>query len=418
MRLERAHRAEQFGAVRIHELQRVVELDSGHEPESAAAGTTVRVPPEGIRAVERDMVVVVPCMNETRRVIEGVLAGIPHDCLVVLVSNSERQPVDRYGIELQTLEQFCQVAERPAIAVHQRDPGLAAAMKAAGVTDMIDDSGALRRGKGEAMLVGLALSALTGRRHVGYIDADNFVPGAVNEYCRTYAAGLHLADSPYAMVRIFWHAKPKLRDGRLFFSRRGRASDLTNQFLNQLIGEYCGFGTEVVATGNSGEHAFTLDLGRKLRLATGFAVEPFEYVDLFEQFGGVREASHPEVMEQSVSVTQLETLNPHFHDDKGDRHVQDMRVQALSVLYHSTVCLPSVRNDILELLRNQGELAPDQEPAHTRIYPPLEALALDRFADVMQAEAHSLRRFPGREGAPALTVPTRPPLVPESSSDR
>jgi hypothetical protein len=32
----------------------------------------------------------------------------------------------------------------------------------------------------------------------------------------------------------------------------------------------------------------------KLRLAGGFAVEPYEYVDLFEQFGGVLESPHPE----------------------------------------------------------------------------------------------------------------------------
>ena len=53
------------------------------------------------------------------------------------------------------------------------------------------------------------------------------------------------------MVRISWHSKPKLRDGRLFFSRRGRTSELTNQFLNQLIGEYSGFGTEVLHVGPS-----------------------------------------------------------------------------------------------------------------------------------------------------------------------
>jgi mannosyl-3-phosphoglycerate synthase len=399
MRLERPHRTERFGAVRIHELQRVIELDSGGgtgDVVDRAGGrdrASLRVPPDAIRAVEQDMVVVVPCMNETRRVIEGVLSGIPHECLIMLVSNSARRPVDRYEIEVQTVEQYCQLAERPAITVHQRDPGLAAAMKAAGAVEMIDDDGLLRSGKGEAMLVGLAMAAMTGRRYLGYVDADNFVPGAVNEYCKAYAAAMHLADSPYAMARISWHSKPKLRDGRLFFSRRGRTSELTNQFLNQLIGEYCGFGTEVIATGNAGEHAFSLELGLKLRLASGFAVEPFEYLDMFEQFGGVMESLHPEVMERSVSVTQIETRNPHFHDNKGDHHVQDMRLQALNVLYHSPVCLPSVRSDILDFLVGQGKLAPDEEPVRERIYPPVGTLALDRGYDMLTTEAHSLRQI-------------------------
>lgn len=406
MRLERPHRTERFGAVRIHELQRVIELDSG---DGGAAGdrATLQVPPEALRTIERDLVIVVPCMNETRRVIEGVLSGIPHGCLIVVVSNSARKPVDRYEIEVQTVEQYCQLAERPAVTVHQRDPGLAAAMKAAGAAaDLIGDDGLLRSGKGEGMLVGLAMAALTGRRYLGYIDADNFVPGAVNEYCRAYAAALHLADSPYAMVRISWHSKPKLRDGRLFFSRRGRTSELTNQFLNQLIGEYCGFGTEVIATGNAGEHAFSLELGLKLRLASGYAVEPYEYLDLFEQFGGVIESPHPDVMERSVSVTQIETRNPHFHDNKGDHHVQDMRVQALKVLYHSPVCLPSVRADILDFLVAHGAQAPGEEPPRERIYPPVGVLALDRFWDLLTTEAHSLRQLspPPPDGAVAAPL--------------
>src|SRR5690348_4132853 len=279
MRLEHPRLTERFGAVRIHELQRVIELDSGSDREDVAGQeglTSQTVPLSALRQIEREMAIVIPCMNETRRVIEGVLSGIPHDCLIVLVSNSSRAPVDRYQIELQTVEQFCRLAGRPALTIHQRDPGLAAALKAAGLPDIVDDEGLVRSGKGEAMLVGLALAALSGRKYAGFIDADNYVPGAVNEYCKAFAAGLHLADSPYAMVRISWHSKPKLRDGRLFFSRRGRASEVTNHFLNRLIAEYSGFGTEAVTTGNAGEHALTLDLGLRMRLAGGFAVEPNE----------------------------------------------------------------------------------------------------------------------------------------------
>lgn len=380
--------------MRIHELQRVIELDSGVTDHAGHRGRpSMRVPLAAMRQVESDMVVVVPCMNETRRVIEGVLAGIPHDCLIVLVSNSDRRPVDRYGIEVQTVEQFCELAERPAITLHQRDPGLAAAVKAAGAAELLDDAGLVRRGKGEAMFIGLAMAALTGRGHLAYIDADNFVPGAVTEYCQAYAAGLHLADTPYAMVRISWHSKPKLRDGRLFFSRRGRTSELTNQFLNQLIGEYSNFGTEVVTTGNAGEHALSLALALKLRLAGGFAVEPFHYLDLFEQFGGVLETPHPDVLDRSVSVAQIETRNPHFHDNKGDHHVQDMQMQALNVLYHSPVCPASVRAEILDFLLGHGELAPGQEPRRERIYPPVGTLALDRFCDMLTTEAHTLRQI-------------------------
>ena len=199
---------------------------------------------------------------------------------------------------------------------------------------------------------------MTGREYVGYVDADNYVPGAVHEYCKAYAAGLFLAESPYSMVRISWHSKPKLRDGRLFFSRRGRTSEVTNEWLNRFLAEYSHFGTEVIATGNAGEHAMSLALGLKLRLAGGFAVEPFEYVDLFEQFGGVLESPHPDVMASSVPVLQIETRNPHFHDNKGEEHVRGMRMQALNVLYHSPVTLPAVRQAIVDFMVEQGANAP------------------------------------------------------------
>jgi mannosyl-3-phosphoglycerate synthase len=256
------------------------------------------------------------------------------------------------------------------------------------------------------MLIGMALAAMTGRRHVGYVDADNYVPGAVHEYCTAYAAGLHLAGSPYAMVRISWHSKPKLRDGRLFFSRRGRSSQVTNEWLNRLLAEYSGFGTEVIATGNAGGHALSLELGLKLRLAGGFAVEPYEYVDLFEQFGGVLTSAHPDVMASSVPVLQIETRNPHFHDNKGEEHVQGMRMQALNVVYHSPVTLPAVKDAIVEFMVAQGALLPGAEPPRERIYPPVGSLALDLLYDALDAEATSFRLHDGHSVGGLAAAPS------------
>jgi mannosyl-3-phosphoglycerate synthase len=70
-----------------------------------------------------------------------------------------------------------------------------------------------------------------------------------------------------------------------------------------------------------------------------------------------------------------------------------MRLQALNVIYHSAVCLPSVRADVLEFLAGQGSLVPGDEPPRERIYPAVGTLALDRLCDVVLAEAHSLRQF-------------------------
>jgi mannosyl-3-phosphoglycerate synthase len=421
MRLEYSYRTERFGAVRISPLQRVVEIDSSaadSEVERVRGdGATRVVSRDAIREIERDLVIVVPCMNEPRRVIGGVLAGIPHDCLIVLVSNSDRTPVDRYDIELRSVEEFSRLANRPALAVHQKDLGVAGAMKAAGMPEIVDEAGGgVRSGKGEAMVLAMAIAAMTGRRYIGYVDADNYVPGSVHEYCKVYAAALALADNPYAMVRIAWDSKPKVRDGRLFFSKRGRTSEVTNDFLNRLLAEYSGFGTDAIVTGNAGEHALTLELGMRMRMAGGFAVEPFQFVELFEQFGGVLPGVPDVPSEVGVPLLQIGTCNPHFHDNKGDEHVQSMRLQALNVLYHTPVCPPSLRTEILDFLILQGALEPGQEPPVERVYPPVGTLALDRLYDGLMAEATSFRQFGHRlPETPPTVVPIQRNRVPETS---
>lgn len=194
---------------------------------------------------------------------------------------------------------------------------------------------------------------------------------------KAFAAGLHLSPTPYAMVRICWQSKPKLEQGRLVFNRWGRTSEVTNRFLNLVLSTYIGFGTDIIATGNAGEHAMTMELARRLRFAGGFAVEPFELVELFEQFGGATPPRHPEVLRSMVDVYQVETRNPHLHEDKGMDHVNGMRLQALNVLYHSPVCPETVRHEIRRFLAAEGRPAGD--PPAEPIYPHLAEADIDAF---------------------------------------
>ncbi|MEX0756608.1 MAG: mannosyl-3-phosphoglycerate synthase [Acidimicrobiia bacterium] len=382
MRIEHPHRHERFGAVRIHETTQVIELDSGLDDSLGTATVEGRlvnlVSAREINAIEARMAIVVPTKNERRKVIEGVLSGIPHDCLIVLVSASEREPVDRFDIERGSLERFCHVAERAGIAVHQDDPGIADALTHSGMASLVDGP-RVRAGKGEAMVLGMLIAAIAGKEYVGFVDADNYVPGAVHEYVKVFAAGLHLAPTPYAMVRISWQSKPKIEAGRLVFNRWGRTTHVTNRFLNLLLSTYNGFGTEIIRTGNAGEHAMSLELAKRLRFAGGFAVEPYEFVDLFEQFGGVSTSPHPEVNRSLVDVFQVETRNPHFHEDKGDDHVSGMRMESIRSLLVSPVCPDSVKREIEEFLANEGHDITAVSPPI--VYEPWETTDLERFGD-------------------------------------
>ena len=373
------------------------------------------VPGDVIDGYERRMAIVVPVRGERLKVLDGVLSGIPHDCLIILVSNSEQEPVNRYQMEKETLRRFCRLAQRSALLIHQRDPGLAAAFADAGMSEILDESGLVRNGKGEGMLIGLALAKLSGRDFVGFIDADNYVPGAVFEYVQAYASGFHLAQTPFSMVRISWRSKPKIQAGRLFFNRWGRSSQVTNRFLNLLISAYSGFGTEIVATGNAGEHAISLDLALRLQFAAGFAVEPYEYLNLFERYGGVIPSPDGDVMRAGVEVFQIETRNPHFHENKGADHVQEMRLQALNVLYHSPIAVPEVREEVLEFLRQEGVIGEGEEPPQELLYPPMSVIDWEAFARVLGDKSESFRQIE-QVRTTSVEVQTPIPEIPDSGS--
>ena len=414
MRLTFPYQTDRVGGVKVFGLQKVFELESGaSEDETGSAlswGTTVcRVSPTALRAVHDRMAVVVLSKNEPVRLVEGVLAGIPHGCLVVLVSKSDRDPVDRFDMERDSMERFCRYNQRPGLIVHQSDPVLGAAMAAAGMPAVVDTAGAVRGGKGEAMIVGMALARLAGKDYVGFVDADNYVPGSITEYVNAFAANFALAETPYSMVRINWQSKPKVVDGSLFFSKFGRASEITNRFLNLYLSHLSGFGTEAIRTGNAGEHAISMALALQMRFSGGFAVEPAELVELFERFGGIRpapEGADCEIIRKGVELYQVETVNPHFHEDKGDAHVDEMRHVALAAIHGSTLCPRWLRDEIeRELVRHGvGDVAAALTPAPT--YPAMTCLDWPLLADQVRRSSSGLEQF--RHPDPDMDLVPRP----------
>ncbi len=384
MRIESPREFERLGAVRIYGLQKVYELDAGpeHAPPGSDEDTVVRrVPSDALHEIESKMAIVVPVRNERLKLIEGVLVGIPHDCLVIVVSNSPRAPVDKFFLEQESINNFCRFTRKQVLVVHQKDPALAAAFLAAGYTDILDHEGLVRDGKAEGMIMGSLLAKMMGRKYVGFVDSDNYFPGAVNEYVKEYAAGFVLNPAEYAMVRISWHSKPKVVENSLYFAKWGRSSRQTNQFLNMLVGHHTGFETEIVKTGNAGEHALTTDLAMALDYATGYAVETFHYVHLLEKYGGILSESEggAEDMHRLVKISQIESRNPHLHEVKGDEHVEDMIAASLSTIYHSRLCPASLREEIESELQRRGYLKAGDQLAPMRVYRSLDRMDFDAF---------------------------------------
>ena len=195
----------------------------------------------------------------------------------------------------------------------------------------------------------------------------------------------------------------------------------------------------------------TMELGLRLRLARGYAIEPYELINILEQFGyaqgspaaalaaAASAADHdsghesdsdmeiatpppsqnnnlhlqqrsPSTSSSSstssarrapaglVEIMQVETRNPHFHDTtKGDEHVQDMQLQGLKALYHSPVTPPALRAKLLRHMTEHLGCDVDPltgEPPQERTYPPLaDALNFPAFADALSAHSADMHQI-------------------------
>lgn len=386
MRIDLPVLSERMGANRFYQVQKIYELDGGFEQDDEFSNpfhVIRQIPYERLNEIEKDTAIVIPVKNERLRLLEGILSGIPHACLPIIVSNSQKGPIDRYRMEREMVDGFCRYAKKKYVIAHQRSPRTAEMFKAGGYADLLGDDGLLRNGKAEGMLAGIALAKILNKRYVGFIDADNYFPGSILEYIRIFSAGLSQRTSPYSMVRVQWHSKPKIVQKGLYFAKWGRVSRITNEYLNRLLGYYTGFETEALRTGNAGEHALTMDLALLLDYSSGFSVETHHFVSMLEKFGGIVPDSGMEWMKAGVDLFQIQSRNPHFHaTEKGDEHIGEMIEGSLSVLFHSPVCPDILKKEILNELRKRRIVGKGQLPLRPRRYPALGNMDFDAAAKV------------------------------------
>lgn len=389
MKLDFPRYTERFGAVNIGSIQRIYELDSGRSEEYHKTHQTVRkICDEELADAFSKMAIVIPIKSERLKLLEGVLSGIPHDCLVIIVSNSPRQPVDRFEIERDALEQFVRFVDRDAIIVHQKDPDLAAALQELGYNSILDGKH-VRGGKAEGVVVGMLIAKMMGKEYVGFIDADNYIPGAVHEYVKIFASGILMSSSPYPMVRISWIYKPKVSQGGLYFAKWGRISEFTNKYLNAIFSHYIGFETEVIKTGNAGEHAMSMKLAELLTYSSGYSLESYEIINIMEQFGGVLPSQYPEIIDKGIDILQIETRNPHFHEDKGEEHLKEMLRDSLFSILDSKLCTRAIKQQIMKELKDRG-IQTRKRQRQLNLIRPFKEINISEFARIIKERCPSL----------------------------
>lgn len=387
MLIELPRHTEIFGALKIHEMQRVLKIDSG-----GFANPRVKdIPLDEIKDVLRRFAVIIPAKDEKIHLLDGVLRAIPFDCSVIVVSNSRREAPDLYKMETEVVKHIHNLTQQEVLVVHQKDPDLGVAFDELGYDCLLDENKVVRDGKAEGMIIGMLIAKSLGKEFIGFADADNYIPGSVREYVIDYAAGFCMSESPYSMVRLHWRYKPKVVEDKLYFKKWGRVSETTNKYLNLLMSLRTGFETRILITGNAGEHALTTKLADILSYSTGYSVEPYHFVCLFDKFGlGVENITDKEVANTGIEIFQIETLNPHIHEEKGGDHINSMLLGSLRTIYHCKLCNDYVRSRILEELE---DLLKWEEPEATTVMPSFGEIDAHRFVKILESNAESFKRF-------------------------
>lgn len=381
-----------FGPLRIYEVQKVIKLDT--DTETVTNNFLYNVPRNKIQDLMKDLAIIVPLKDEPLITLDGVLKAIPHKCPIIVVSNSKVEAPNNFRQEVDLIKHFAMLTNSNILLIHQKDSGLVKAFEKTGYHAILDEDGHIRDGKGEGMVIGIMLAKMLGTKHVGFVDADNYVPGAVNEYVKDYAAGFIMSESPYAMIRLHWRHKPKIIKKKLYFRKWGRVSEVTNKILNLLMGYLTRFETNIIVTGNAGEHAISMELANFMEFSTGYSIEPYELIYLLEKFtSDTQDEQLKDIYDHGIDILQIETLNPHFHEEKGQEHILDMLLSSMSVIYNSTITTDDMRELIKEELKMHGVNLNEIEFKKPHILPPVNTIDFDTWKDTLLSQTETLLAF-------------------------
>jgi mannosyl-3-phosphoglycerate synthase len=382
---------EKIGAVSIHAIQKIYEIDAGKMPKFNGLRQHQSIKAFGydvLSSIFQELAIVIPVKNEKISLLEGVLSGIPNECLIIIVSNSQRTPVDRFAMEVEMVRQYSSFADKKIMIIHQNDPALANAFKKIKYRSILNTKSQVRSGKAEGMIIGILLAKMHLKEYIGFIDSDNYFPGAVNEYVKIFAAGFGMATTPYSNVRISWRSKPKIINNSLQFPRWGRISESSNKYLNALISHITGYEREIITTGNAGEHALSMSLAENLNYSSGYSVEPYEFINILEKFGGLLPSNNPDIIEKGIEIFQIETRNPHFHEEKGNDHLTGMMQESLLAINNSKICnteLTRQINDHLLMLqvKHKNDVTKLNFKKKHLIMDPIKIIPNDKFAELV-----------------------------------
>ena len=139
----------------------------------------------------------------------------------------------------------------------------------------------------------------------------------------------------------------------------------------------------------------SVKLAKIIPFATGYAVEPQELVSLCEDYGGVLPTANRRIAKDGIEIFQVESRNPHFHEERGVVHLRHMLLQGLSTVYHSKLCDEDTKKLVLRELSAQRARKRGEEPAEPYLNPPLNTMNIKGFTNSMAEHMNSYSALKG-----------------------
>jgi mannosyl-3-phosphoglycerate synthase len=134
-----------------------------------------------------------------------------------------------------------------------------------------------------------------------------------------------------------------------------------------------------------------MQLAEILPFASGYAVESQELISIFESFGGILPTKESKAVEQGIDVLQIETRNPHLHEERGNQHLNEILLSSLSTIYHSPLCDKEVKQAIIAELTNQGILKDGQTPSPVHVNAPLSKVKVSKLVNAIRRDIDKYR---------------------------
>jgi len=191
-----------------------------------------------------------------------------------------------------------------------------------------------------------------------------------------------------------------------------------------------------------------MPLAENLNYSSGYSVEPYEFINILEKYGGLlppsstssttttaslsqsqspqvslksfvslssatntttSKSTDAEIMKKGVEIFQIESRDPHLHEEKGDEHLADMMEDSLLAINNSKICnidlTKQLKNHLYTLqvkqnsnsnssiINGSSKVKDYYQSKKHKVINPIKEIPIDKFATLLFETSKTLTKI-------------------------